>query len=112
MKLWGNIAPNVNLLLTYKNMEMNIYKISCLSDCGSYFGEYLKSVTVTATDEETAVNVAKKWMKEEGKSFIYPQERKKKSISGKTYTEKWQVELLQSDIQENQVIDYLEDSDY
>lgn len=78
---------------------MNIYRISCYSKCGSYFTQYLQSVTVKANSKEEALAVVKEWLKVEGKSFIYPEN-------------KWEIDLLSVDANVPSVIDYHEDSDY
>jgi len=94
---------------------MNIYKISCASDCGSYFNSYLQSVTVIAKDKEDAIKYVTKWMEKPlNGSFIYPYERTKKDIYKRDYVQRWNVELLLEDIgdKKNDIIDYFEDSDY
>lgn len=75
---------------------MKIYKISCYSDCGSYFGSYLQSLTIIADSPEQAKEFAKKWQ-HKNQSFIYPEN-------------KWEVREISS--VENGVIDYNIDSDY
>jgi hypothetical protein len=76
---------------------MYVFKISCISDCGSYFAAYLQSVTVIANDKNNALAIVKKWLKDNGKEFI-------KNES------KWDIEKISEEI--NGVIDYCEDSDY
>ena len=39
---------------------MKIFKVDCRSDCGSYFGAYLQSVTVKAESKEEAIAIVKK----------------------------------------------------
>lgn len=77
---------------------MNVYKISCYSTCQSYFACYLQSVTVISDTPENAKTIVKKWLKKEGKGFIYPENR-------------WELLSLGEAIP-NKVVDYLEDSDY
>ncbi len=91
---------------------MDIYKVSCCSDCGSYFGSYLQSITVVADNKEDALNVAKKWMQETGNNFIYPEQRIKKDLYKREYSKTWDVFLVAENIQNNTVIDTFEDSDY
>ena len=75
---------------------MQIYKISCYSDCGTYFGAYLQSLTIIAESPEQAKEHAKKWHRN-NQSFIYPEN-------------KW--EIMEISNVENGVIDYNIDSDY
>ena len=77
---------------------MKIYKISCYSRCGTYFGSYLKSLTILAEDEKSAIRVARNWMRK-NQSFLY----KKKS---------WNIEVLCEDVLKEGVVDYDIDSDY
>jgi hypothetical protein len=77
---------------------MKAYKISCQSDCGSYFQAYLKSVTVVAENREEALAVLHTWLKKEGWAFIYPQN-------------KWEIQEL-ADISLPFVIDWDVGSDY
>ena len=90
---------------------MNIYKVSCYSDCGSYFRQYLQSVTVTADTAEDALKTVKAWFKETGNKFIYPEERTVK-VLGRETVKKWRTELLAENVQNNTIIDTFEDSDY
>ena len=76
---------------------MKIYKISCYSNCGSYFSGYLQSLTIIAESPEQAKELAKKWQRK-NQSFIYPEN-------------KWEIWEVSSKI-ENGVIDYCIDSDY
>ena len=76
---------------------MKIYKISCHSNCGSYFSGYLQSLTIIAESPEAAKELAKKWQRK-NEFFIYPQD-------------KWEIREVISQI-ENGVIDYNIDSDY
>lgn len=78
---------------------MNIYRVSCFSDCGSYFVSYLQSVTVKAESESQAKEVVKKWLSDNGKNFIYSED-------------KWEVELVSSKGEIPCVIDWIEESDY
>lgn len=75
---------------------MNIFKVTCFSTCGSYFAAYLQSVTVIASSEEEAKNVA-----ENGTEY--------KFIFSK---DKWDVIDLGPFKPESGVIDYHYDSDY
>ena len=75
---------------------MKIYKISCYSDCGTYFGAYLQSLTIIADSPEQAKEYSKKWQRK-NQSFIYPEN-------------KWMIMEISS--VENGVIDYHIDSDY
>ena len=75
---------------------MKIYKIICYSDCGSYFGSYLQSLTIIAESPEQAKEFAKNWQRN-NESFIYPEN-------------KWEIMEISS--VENGVIDYNIDSDY
>ena len=75
---------------------MKIYKISCYSDCGTYFGPYLQSLTIIADSPEQAKEHAKKWQRK-NQSFIYPEN-------------KWTI-IEWYDV-ENGIIDYHIDSDY
>ena len=76
---------------------MKIYRISCYSDCGSYFGAYLKSLTIIAESPDAAKELAKNWQRE-NEPFIYSES-------------KWEIMEVSSKI-ENGVIDYQIDSDY
>jgi hypothetical protein len=91
---------------------MNIFKVSCVSDCGSYFGSYLQSVTVVADTKEDALTVVKECMKKTGNKFIYPETRIKKDLYKREYIKTWDVFLVAGNIQNNTVIDTFEDSDY
>lgn len=75
---------------------MKIYKISCCSDCGTYFGAYLQSLTIIADSPEQAKKFAKKWQRN-NQAFIYPEN-------------KW--EIMEISNVENGVVDYHIDSDY
>lgn len=75
---------------------MKIYKISCYSDCGSYFESYLQSLTIIADSPDQAKEIAKKWQSN-NQSFIYSEN-------------KWEIMEISS--VENGVIDYNIDSDY
>lgn len=76
---------------------MKIYKISCYSNCRSYFASYLQSVTVLAESKIEALNKAKDYNNFTGENFIRPitidnVEEMKENAFG--------------------IIDYLYDSDY
>lgn len=75
---------------------MKIYKISCCSDCGTYFGAYLQSLTIIADSPDQAKELAKKWQSN-NQSFIYSENE-------------WEIREISS--VENGVIDYNIDSDY
>jgi len=77
---------------------MAFYKVTCYSNCGSYFSTYLRTVTVRAEDKEQVKQQVKKWLALNGRKFIYPED-------------KWEVFEL---VEEGScgVIDYEEDSDY
>ena len=75
---------------------MKIYKISCYSDCGTYFGSYLQSLTIIADSEDQAKELAKKWQRK-NQSFIFPENQ-------------WDIQEISS--VESGVIDYNIDSDY
>ena len=76
---------------------MKIYKISCYSNCGTYFSGYLQSLTILAESVEEAKELAKKWQ-HENESFVYPENE-------------WEIREVANRI-ENGVIDYHIDSDY
>ena len=76
---------------------MKLYKISCFSDCGTYFQPYLQSVTVLAETKEQAVEQYKEWSNSNDK-FVYEEK-------------KWDVEDL-GEVDSPKVIDYLMDTDY
>jgi hypothetical protein len=78
---------------------MNIYNISCRSECGSYFSAYLQNVTVIAENEEDAIEHAKQWMNDSRTWFIDADPKK------------WCIEMMQEGLQAG-VIDWHEDSDY
>lgn len=90
---------------------MNVYKISCYSDHGSYFGSYLQSITVVSDSKENALIAAKKWMKKTGNSFIYPETRTVVSF-GKERVKTWNVDVLAENIAPGSIIDTNENSDY
>lgn len=76
---------------------MNTYKISCHSECGSYFGSYLQSVSVNAQNVETAYKIVKKYLKDNGRNFIREEKH-------------WHIEDL-GEVRVG-VFDYTSDSDY
>jgi len=79
---------------------MNIYKISCYSECGSYFQPYLKSLTIRAESSYEALLCARDYVSNpKNGEFIYPEE-------------KWKITLLSSEPNYASVIDFEEDSDY
>ncbi len=75
---------------------MKIYKISCYSNCGSYFVPYLQSMTIIAESPEQAKEFAKNWQRK-NQPFIYQEN-------------KWEVQEISK--MENGIIDYTIDSDY
>ncbi len=75
---------------------MKIYKITCYSNCGSYFVSYLQSLTISAESPEEAKEIAKKWQRE-NESFLYPED-------------KWEIREISN--VECGIIDYHIDSDY
>ncbi len=77
---------------------MNIYTVSCHSDCGSYFVVYLQSVTVIASSEEHAKTLVKEWMTETGNTFLYEET-------------KWNI-ILEREGLEPGVIKWHSNSDY
>lgn len=79
---------------------MAIWKVECLSYCGTYFASYLQSVTVIANSKEEAITETKKWLKKEGRSFI------------RSDPETWDIECLEREVPVAGVIDYHADSDY
>lgn len=79
---------------------MNVYKISCYSECGTYFSSYLQSVTIFAANEKDAVEKVILWLDEVGRQFI------SKDVK------KWNIELIYKETDTHFVIDYREDSDY
>ena len=74
-----------------------LFCVSCHSTCRSYFASYLQSVTVVAKDKEQAVELVEKWLKKEGRKFIYKKD-------------KWRVDILSDKLEG--VVDYHQDSDY
>ena len=76
---------------------MKIYKISCYSDCGTYFSGYLQSLTIIAESPWAAKEMAKNWQRE-NESFIYSED-------------KWKIVEVAGQIK-NGVIDWCIDSDY
>lgn len=78
---------------------MNIYRIGCWSECGTYFASYLQWLMVLAETKEEAVILAKKWLDKEGRSFIRKNEMT------------WSIELISDNVSKG-VIDWHEDSDY
>ena len=54
---------------------MKMYRISCESDCGSYFQPYLKSIMVVAENKELAITEVKWILKVNGEEFIYPEKK-------------------------------------
>ena len=76
---------------------MKIYKISCYSNCGTYFRGYLQSLTIIAESPGAAKEMAKNWQRE-NESFLYSED-------------KWEIVEVVSQIKSG-VIDYCNDSDY
>jgi hypothetical protein len=77
---------------------MKLFKVSCTSECGSYFTSYLQSLTVVANSAEDAIRVAEEWLDKQERSFIYSKD-------------KWRVTFI-ADIVQDTVVDQHEDSDY
>jgi hypothetical protein len=50
-------------------MDLSVFKVCVTSTCGSYFRQYLQSVTVIAPTKEEALAIA---VKEHGSEFIRP----------------------------------------
>ena len=78
---------------------MNIYRVSCYSQCGTYFASYLQFVIVIAMTEGEAIQHVKNWLAVTHNSFIREDEKS------------WSVALETEGISEG-VISYHEDSDY
>lgn len=93
----------------------NLYKISCYSSCGTYFGQYLQYLQLFAKDEDDAIDTVNKWMEETKNNFIYPMYRHVKK-SGKEITIKaWEIDVLfvgLTGIEKSVVIEDHYDSDY
>ena len=75
---------------------MKIFKVSCRSECGTYFTTYLQDVTVMAISAEEAVILVEQWC-----------ERNQRFVRSK---EHWKVHELKID--RFNVIDFTIDSDY
>ena len=54
---------------------MNIFRLSCLSNCGSYFSAYLQSVMVVAETKEQAIIEVKEILKANSEEFIYGEKK-------------------------------------
>ena len=81
---------------------MKAYKISCYSKCGTFYCNYLQSVTVVAASEEEAKRIVTEWCKN-GKGAHY---------DGLLYGEdKWEVQDL-GEIVEGTVLDFHMGTDY
>ncbi len=78
---------------------MNIYQVSCYSDCGSYFESYLQHVSVAAESKEQALELVKEWLQKEKHEFI----KKDSKFSN--------VSLVQENLSTG-VFDHHYDSDY
>lgn len=77
---------------------MNIYKVSAHSKCGTYFVNYLQSVSVIAENEKQAIKSVKEWLIKEGFNFILPEKE-------------WRIYTVKHDVTLG-VFDYYSDSDY
>lgn len=75
---------------------MKLFKISCKSECGTYFVPYLQDIIVQADSQEHALASVEKWMKE-NRSFVRPKKN-------------WRIEELKPD--GFGVVDYTIDTDY
>lgn len=49
---------------------MRLFKISCLSSCGTFFGDYLQHVLVQAHTEQEACETVEAWLDTTGRDFI------------------------------------------
>ena len=78
---------------------MSLWKISCYSNCGTYFRAYLQSVMVIASSKDDAIKETKKWLKKEGRNFI------------ESDSSKWDVQLVTNQLTVGYV-DHYEESDY
>jgi len=78
---------------------MNIYNVSCRSDCGTYFVAYLQYLTVIAESKEDAFEHAKQWMSDNRTWFI------------DNNPKKWHIEEMRQGVHAG-VVDWHEDSDY
>lgn len=76
---------------------MKVYQVSYYSSCGTYFQSYLKSVTLSAENEDDAREKAKAWCKKNYNFLIED-------------SSKWCVTELVSD--RFGVLDYDHSSDY
>ena len=75
---------------------MKLFKISCRSECGTYFVPYLQDIIIQADSQEHALASAEKWMKE-NRSFVRPKKN-------------WEIEELKPD--SFGVVDCTIDTDY
>ena len=75
---------------------MKLFKISCRSECGTYFVPYLQEIIIQADSQEHALECAERWMRE-NRSFVKPRKH-------------WRIEELKPD--GFGVIDYFIDPDY
>jgi hypothetical protein len=66
----GAIPPTAEAVGFLAQEFLKVYKVSCCSECGTYFQAYLQSVTVVATDKKQAAVLIKKWLQKEGESFL------------------------------------------
>ena len=74
----------------------NLYKVSCYSDCGSYFASYLQSALIVANSEAEAIEIAV---------------NEKLDFINKDST-KWEVYLISDNLNSSGVVDTFSDSDY
>ncbi len=91
---------------------LKLFKVSCPSRCGSYFGTYLQHVMVKASDADEALNVIIEWMKETGNRFIYLDHDSAVFRSDFAMRSNWSIEELCELDNTPCVVDYHEDSDY
>lgn len=54
---------------------ISLYRVSCPSDCGSYFAPYLKAVTVVASSRNQAVAMTVEYLAKHGRRFLYGQDK-------------------------------------
>lgn len=78
--------------------QIKLFRISCYSNCGSYFQAYLKSVDVIAHNQDEAISLTKDWLIRNGERFIYSEN-------------KWHIECV-SMLDSLGVIDSINESDY
>lgn len=80
---------------------MAIYKVTQMSDCGTYFQPYLQSVLIVANSKQEAEKVLQHWMDENGESFVKSK-----------YGPEWDCYCEDVTSESAQVIDWTIDTDY